>query len=78
MADTPSICPHCGKRVNAVQCSFCGKPNSDTVRLVSSDTFPTVFICNVCVPAAVEVFDEWSRRSLPPGEREYLSWSAGQ
>jgi ATP-dependent Clp protease ATP-binding subunit ClpX len=59
MTDEPS-----GPRpsVEAIRCSFCGKPRSQVASIVAGPT-PEVAICNECVALCAEIIDE---ESAPP------------
>jgi len=58
MTDEPS-----GPRssVEAIRCSFCGKPRSQVASLVAGPT-PDVAICNECVGLCADIVAE----TLPP------------
>jgi ATP-dependent Clp protease ATP-binding subunit ClpX len=64
MTDEPS-----GPRpsVEAIRCSFCGKPRSQVASLVAGPT-PAVAICNECVALCAEIVSEAGAPPPPDGQ----------
>jgi ATP-dependent Clp protease ATP-binding subunit ClpX len=64
MTDEPS-----GPRpsVEAIRCSFCGKPRSEVASIVAGPT-PAVAICNECVDLCAEIIAE-TVPNPPPGDQ---------
>lgn len=58
-------------RQKRLDCSFCGKNETDVAKLVAG---PKVFICDQCVAVAIQLMEGPSHNQSRPRERQLGLW----